>query len=347
MATTLQWATAVFLVGAVGAATPLVFSNRHDAHKLRTTVSVISALVGGVCVTTGVAQCLESTEQLSNRRIYAISVIILSYAIILTLERTGRLLEATRTVSNNEGGGTCCGTEVDLPLVTEPACTSSATTPPAREDSLETTYFSIEEPRSKQHHCCEFPCCCEDEGVCRLICASKNVRGDMETLALARTFRQLKETHSVRSNNSAPRILLLPYLLAICFSVHSLVEGLGLGAAIAQGAAGPLGLGIVLHKGIAGFSVGASLLEVELSLKNYITAIISFALMTPIGVLVSTLIKGEAVRGILSAATAGTFLFIGTSELLPKAFETPQLLLPKVIMLFLGIFVTLAAEFME
>lgn len=136
-------------------------------------------------------------------------------------------------------------------------------------------------------------------------------------------------------------------LLFFCFSAHSLIEGVGLGSATEIGT---LGTGVALHKTLAGFAVGASLLEARLSRSKTFCASITFALMTPIGTLLGSVISSfdskQAYRGFCTAVAGGTFFYIALAELIPKAFKRNQNRLMKLIALLTGSCLVITSEFL-
>ncbi len=117
---------------------------------------------------------------------------------------------------------------------------------------------------------------------------------------------------------------------AVGLSIHSLIEGIALAAAVAStgGGAGPAGFGvflaIALHKPLDSLTLG-SLMAVgrhPAPARHLVNA--AFGLVVPAGVAVSLLgarlgaPDGEALIGSALAFSAGTFLCISLSDLLPE-----------------------------
>ncbi len=117
---------------------------------------------------------------------------------------------------------------------------------------------------------------------------------------------------------------------AVGLSIHSLIEGIALAAAVASAgdASGPAGFGvflaIALHKPLDSLTLG-SLMAVgrhPAPARHLVNA--AFGLVVPAGVAISLLgaslgaPDGEALAGNALAFSAGTFLCIALSDLLPE-----------------------------
>eukprot|EP01084_Bolivina_argentea_P233937 393887_1 len=117
------------------------------------------------------------------------------------------------------------------------------------------------------------------------------------------------------------------FTLVIALGFHSFVEGLGLGASH-TGTSG-IFVAIVLHKGLAAFSIGTMLSSFCSNLK-VIFSVITFSLMTPLGCGVGMRIlvngqqhhvfEGSWGSGICSALAAGTFLHISLMEIVVRNY---------------------------
>lgn len=119
--------------------------------------------------------------------------------------------------------------------------------------------------------------------------------------------------------------------LVFGMSIHAIVDGLALAAAVfgaAHGEAGLLGFGVflavVLHKPLDALSVSAMLSATRLSKATKVRTNIMFALMCPVGALLFlagfTVLEGYSHSwvGIMLALSAGSFICIALSDLLPE-----------------------------
>jgi len=105
-------------------------------------------------------------------------------------------------------------------------------------------------------------------------------------------------------------------LLLLALSVHSLLEGLSLGAASATRAP-HLFAAIFAHKGVATFSLGVTWLHAGSGARPYAAAMLGFAAVTPLGVLLGMSAEGSAFGACLTGLSAGTFLYVGLVEACP------------------------------
>lgn len=105
-------------------------------------------------------------------------------------------------------------------------------------------------------------------------------------------------------------------------SLHSLVDGLAVGASLGSLALSTVVfLSILVHKVPYSYSLGSLLCLGNRSRPRLLTMILIFALMTPIGaILTHALIRDmpESTLGYAMGFSAGNFLFVATSDLLPQ-----------------------------
>lgn len=142
---------------------------------------------------------------------------------------------------------------------------------------------------------------------------------------------------------------LTAYAVFAALSVHSVLAGLGLGAAgDSSGSAWGQYIAIMAHKSLASFALGSNFasLPTPPRWRTIVLTIAAFACMTPLGagigwLVIDTARKGQqrgdgsrggdddsnvdpdglAIAGVLSAIASGTFLYVATMELLPDALE--------------------------
>jgi zinc transporter 1/2/3 len=111
----------------------------------------------------------------------------------------------------------------------------------------------------------------------------------------------------------------VPYLLAIILVIHALIEGAALGIGKNLTETFLLFIAIMAHKGSESFALCMTLLRHDLAFKRILFIILFFALMTPLGIGLGTLVQeltqadnGELAAAIFNAFAAGTFLYIST-----------------------------------
>mmetsp|Transcript_58810 Transcript_58810/g.167230 ORF Transcript_58810/g.167230 Transcript_58810/m.167230 type:complete len:316 (+) Transcript_58810:134-1081(+) len=101
-------------------------------------------------------------------------------------------------------------------------------------------------------------------------------------------------------------------------SVHTLIEGIVTGAMSDGGELLLLMAAVLLHKGMAGFAVGSSLLSAS-SKVLWLIGVLIFAFMSPLGILIGMIVSGSvdgACTGAIQCFAAGTLLAIGISDML-------------------------------
>ena len=128
-----------------------------------------------------------------------------------------------------------------------------------------------------------------------------------------------------------PHHALLPIFLAIVFSIHSLIEGLALGAqqAVSSSAISIL-IAISSHKVIEAISVGANFIKQGVATSTALPVLIVYTLMTPAGIVAGWLLEwfigseedgeggmtwGLLIQSLLQAFAAGSFLYLAVHEI--------------------------------
>jgi ZIP family zinc transporter/zinc and cadmium transporter len=134
----------------------------------------------------------------------------------------------------------------------------------------------------------------------------------------------------------------------IGLSLHSLIDGL----IIAVGFEANTGLGVLttlavlLHKLPDGITISGILLHTGASKKKILTFSLLTACFTPIGTVAGILLFkniSPAFLGALLALTAGSFIFLAASDLIPETHKTTDRIAP--LTLFVGVAVVFLLEF--
>ena len=117
----------------------------------------------------------------------------------------------------------------------------------------------------------------------------------------------------------------LTTLAGLC--VHSLAEGAALGVGLDLGTFGSeLVFSVAVHHVVAAFAVGALFVLAKTTPSLSLGAITLFALAPPAGIaLGQTMVDSgrheNGLLGLLTALTAGAFLYIATADLIPETFH--------------------------
>ena len=110
------------------------------------------------------------------------------------------------------------------------------------------------------------------------------------------------------------------------FNVHDLIDGLAIGSAMltSQSVGLLVFLAVLLHEAPAGFTISAIMLAAGRSRRAAFLAGLSIGLVTIIGILIPFLIAGMDILGdgvshIFLALSAGSFIYIAATDLIPAA----------------------------
>lgn len=109
------------------------------------------------------------------------------------------------------------------------------------------------------------------------------------------------------------------YVLGGMLGLHSLLEGLALGSIQAGTVQEALALAILLHKATDTFALAVTMGRQGASTSAMVMATLALSLATPCGAWLASLtnLSGtHLLHGLLSAGTAGTFLYLAYSDLL-------------------------------
>lgn len=124
-------------------------------------------------------------------------------------------------------------------------------------------------------------------------------------------------------------ILALVVLIALSF--HSIMEGMGIGAASHD--AWDILIAVLAHKSLAAFALALEFLHHEASPRQMMASIGAFSLMTPLGILLGSLLVDAThetpASGVCSALAGGTFLYVAIMEIIPQELQDPCHLVPK------------------
>jgi zinc transporter 1/2/3 len=122
-----------------------------------------------------------------------------------------------------------------------------------------------------------------------------------------------------------------PVILFLILAVHSIIADLSLGleSAILSGLA--IFIAIIAHKGSASFALGVNMVKSEIHKKQIIRTIILFSIMTPIGVILGTIMNqlenNQAsvwFEAIFDSIASGTFLYIAILEIIDDVFGASE-----------------------
>lgn len=131
----------------------------------------------------------------------------------------------------------------------------------------------------------------------------------------SKSLNHCEKTHAAScSSGSSPAFAILAWAM---LSIHSLMLGTALGLNQNSSIIIMLFLAIITHKWAESFAIAVQLNKSSLSTTKSILLFVSFAMMTPLGIAIGwyfgTGIETKTLADpILIAASAGTFLYLGT-----------------------------------
>jgi len=118
------------------------------------------------------------------------------------------------------------------------------------------------------------------------------------------------------------------YLLLAGLSIHSLLEGLALGAQRSVAAAAALFVAVLAHKLTDGFALGVSLARVHAARAHARNLVTAFSLTTPLGIAFGALASSAMdsahaamLDATLTALAAGTFIYLAGLEIISTPFS--------------------------
>jgi len=139
-----------------------------------------------------------------------------------------------------------------------------------------------------------------------------------------------------------------PILLMIMLSVHSIIAGAALGIEGGMASSIALFVAIMAHKSSAGFALGVALAKSDTALSESKRQIYVFSLMTPIGVVLGSVMaeaftgrSGVLFEALFDSVAAAPFLYMSLGSILPNAMQRDYGLTIQWIVAILG-FTTMA-----
>ncbi|XP_036179613.1 zinc transporter ZIP2-like [Myotis myotis] len=145
---------------------------------------------------------------------------------------------------------------------------------------------------------------------------------------------EVSETHIHGFHSHAPSPSREPFralVLLLSLSFHSVFEGLAVGLQTTVASTVQLCLAVLAHKGPVVFSVGLRLVQIGTAPRWAMFCILSFALMSPLGIALGLAVpSGDSEGGhglaqaVLEGVAAGTFLYVTFLEILPRELAAPE-----------------------
>ena len=158
------------------------------------------------------------------------------------------------------------------------------------------------------------------EAVCDLGWLQASLLGGGLILMLAWLDRRAHHPHAeIHGHHPHGGSAASAWVLGGMLGLHSLLEGLALGSIRAAAVQQALGLAILLHKATDTFALAVTMGRQGVSTGGMLAVTVLLSLATPAGAWMASLSNFSSthfLHGALSAATAGTFLYLAYSDLL-------------------------------
>mmetsp|Transcript_51225 Transcript_51225/g.134887 ORF Transcript_51225/g.134887 Transcript_51225/m.134887 type:complete len:217 (-) Transcript_51225:106-756(-) len=133
--------------------------------------------------------------------------------------------------------------------------------------------------------------------------------------------------------------------LVVSLSLHSVLEGAGIGAQSSVASMGLVVAAVLAHKGLALFAMTSALVKSNASPRLCSMLVAMVASCTPLGIMLGIEAQGmfgKAGQGLVLAAAAGTFLYVAIPELLVPTFAESKNKVAAVSLSYIG-FLSMAA----
>lgn len=107
--------------------------------------------------------------------------------------------------------------------------------------------------------------------------------------------------------------------LALALAVHSIFEGIAVGLLSSESGVITVSVAIIIHKIPAAVALGIAMEGIKRLLYCVLMGI--FVLSTPLGIAIGIFLSdlgGTLIQGVFLSISAGTFMYIGCSEILPQ-----------------------------
>lgn len=138
---------------------------------------------------------------------------------------------------------------------------------------------------------------------------------------------QAAKTGAKGTQGAAPKqpLNLLPFVLMIALSVHSIFEGIALGLMNKMGPFVNLMVSILVHKFAEAMSISIAMQKSGFEFRKLFYFLLLFSFATPLGTLMGILLNdaSKLVNIIFTSLAGGSFIYVSCSELIVEEFSLP------------------------
>jgi len=157
-------------------------------------------------------------------------------------------------------------------------------------------------------------------------------------LSLERVIAQKESAEILNSKKNE-----FPLILFLVLAIHSIIAGMSLGLESTLISGLVIFIAIIAHKGSASFALGVNLVGSKTKKSLIIKTIVFFSIMTPIGIIIGTVLDNiESSRisiwfeAIFDSLAAGTFIYIAVLEIIDDVFANGKFRYQKFAFLLFG-----------
>jgi zinc transporter 1/2/3 len=177
--------------------------------------------------------------------------------------------------------------------------------------------------------------------VARVVVGLDNTDEEKQNLLL----EEQKEDSSHRETKQGFQSVGKAYLFLVALSIHSLFDGMSLGAQDSNSGFYGLAIAVLSHKLLDGFALGVPVFNAQFSKFQTLFSLGFCALMTPLGILLgwattwSSSANSDSIRitrGVILSISLGSFLYISLMELIPAALSNQHKIAVKLLLCFIG-----------
>jgi len=145
--------------------------------------------------------------------------------------------------------------------------------------------------------------------------------------------------HSAESAGQHDAKVRHAYVFLLALSIHSIFEGLGLGAQHTDDGLVSVIIAVVSHKCLEAFALGVGIWQAKFSRWHNLLLLVLYSMTTPVGIIIG-MVSSDAepylISGIMTGIASGSFFYVALIEIIPSELAAPGWFKTKLCMVYLG-----------